>query len=82
MYNLPETVRESDLEKLSFAVQLAEGFYAASQVQQALPLSGMQVLQGMSPFTHNITTITQCWDQSNCLPREHERYPKRGPSGA
>ncbi len=33
VYNLPETVRESDVEKLSFAVQLAEGFYAASQVQ-------------------------------------------------
>ncbi|CAL5219282.1 g1085 [Coccomyxa viridis] len=31
VYNLPETVRESDVEKLSFAVQLAEGFYAASQ---------------------------------------------------
>ena len=32
IYNLPETVRESDVEKLSFAVQLAEGFYSASQV--------------------------------------------------
>ena len=32
VYNLPETVRESDVEKLSFAVQLAEGFYATSQV--------------------------------------------------
>ncbi len=31
VYNLPETVRESDVEKLSFAVQLAEGFYASSQ---------------------------------------------------
>jgi hypothetical protein len=31
VYNLPETVRESDVEKLSFAVQLAEGFYDASQ---------------------------------------------------
>ncbi|CAK0744999.1 hypothetical protein CVIRNUC_001589 [Coccomyxa viridis] len=31
VYNLPETVRESDVEKLSFAVQLADGFYATSQ---------------------------------------------------
>ncbi len=31
--NLPETVRESDIEKLSFAVQLAESFYADAQVQ-------------------------------------------------
>ena len=30
-YNLPETIRESDIEKLSFAVQLAEGFYADTQ---------------------------------------------------
>lgn len=32
VYNLPETVRESDIEKLSFAVELAEGFYADVQV--------------------------------------------------
>ncbi|KAK9834025.1 hypothetical protein WJX81_004222 [Elliptochloris bilobata] len=31
IYNLPETIRESDIEKLSFAVQLAEGFYADAQ---------------------------------------------------
>ena len=34
VYNLPETVRESDVEKLSFAVQLADGFYATSQVRE------------------------------------------------
>lgn len=39
VYNLPETVRESDVEKLSFAVQLAEGFYAASQVRPGSPLT-------------------------------------------
>lgn len=32
IYNLPETVRESDIEKLSFAVQLADGFYADAEV--------------------------------------------------
>lgn len=32
VYNLPETVRESDIQKLSFAVELAEGFYADVQV--------------------------------------------------
>lgn len=36
VYNLPETVRESDVEKLSFAVQLAEGFYASSQARPSL----------------------------------------------
>jgi len=34
-YNLPETVRESDIEKLSFAVQLAEGFYANTQARSS-----------------------------------------------
>ena len=34
IYNLPETVRESDIEKLSFAVQLAEGFYADATVRK------------------------------------------------
>eukprot|EP00887_Chlorella_sp_A99_P007143 scaffold2.g7143.t1 len=29
IYNLPESIRESDLEKLSFAVQLAAAFYSA-----------------------------------------------------
>ena len=33
IYNLPETVRESDIEKLSFAVELAEAFYADVKVQ-------------------------------------------------
>ena len=33
VYNLPETVRESDIQKLSFAVELAEGFYADAQVE-------------------------------------------------
>lgn len=33
VYNLPETVRESDIQKLSFAVDLAEGFYADVQVR-------------------------------------------------
>ncbi len=27
VYNLPETIRESDVAKLSFAVDLAQGFY-------------------------------------------------------
>ena len=37
VYNLPETVRESDIEKLSFAVQLAEGFYADAAVCVSVP---------------------------------------------
>lgn len=31
VYNLPETVRESDVEKLSFAVELADAFFSDSQ---------------------------------------------------
>lgn len=30
IYNLPETIRESDLEKLSFAAELAKAFYSTS----------------------------------------------------
>jgi hypothetical protein len=41
VYNLPETVRESDVEKLSFAVQLAEGFYANSQVHNLVLWPGI-----------------------------------------
>ena len=37
VYNLPETVRESDIQKLSFAVELAEGFYADVQVLIHIP---------------------------------------------
>lgn len=33
IYNLPEAIRESDIQKLSFAVDLAEGFYSQSQVR-------------------------------------------------
>ncbi|MCJ1422123.1 hypothetical protein MMC29_000002 [Sticta canariensis] len=33
IYNLPETVRESDIQKLSFAVQLADSFYAGAEVR-------------------------------------------------
>lgn len=33
IYNLPETIRESDVSKLSFAVDLAAGFYDNYQVR-------------------------------------------------
>ena len=33
VYNLPETVRESDVEKLSFAVELADAFFSDSQAR-------------------------------------------------
>ena len=32
VYNLPETVRESDVEKLSFSVELADALFSSSQV--------------------------------------------------
>ena len=34
IYNLPETVRESDIEKLSFAVELAQAFFADMKVRR------------------------------------------------
>ncbi|OAE18763.1 hypothetical protein AXG93_2396s1140 [Marchantia polymorpha subsp. ruderalis] len=37
IYNLPETVREADIGKLSFAVQLAEEFYGRYVPQISLP---------------------------------------------
>ena len=36
IYNLPEAIRESDIQKLSFAVDLAEGFYSQSQVSNKM----------------------------------------------
>ncbi|KAK9810969.1 hypothetical protein WJX73_001870 [Symbiochloris irregularis] len=45
IYNLPETVRESDIEKLSFAVQLADNFYShAEGVQRNAPLAPANML--------------------------------------
>ncbi|GIM13741.1 hypothetical protein Vretimale_16806, partial [Volvox reticuliferus] len=35
IYNLPETIRESDVAKLSFAVELARGFYDRSEQANA-----------------------------------------------
>lgn len=37
VYNLPETVRESDVEKLSFAVELADAFFSDAQVLGMCP---------------------------------------------
>lgn len=36
VYNLPETVRESDVEKLSFAVELADAFFSDPKVHSFL----------------------------------------------
>lgn len=33
IYNLPETIRESDIAKLSFAVELAQSFYEKFDVR-------------------------------------------------
>ncbi len=33
IYNLPETIRESDVAKLSFAVELAQGLYQSGEGQ-------------------------------------------------
>ena len=53
IYNLPETIRESDVSKLSFAVDLAQGFYDSSQVS-TLPANWRQQLNrcGASAWRH------------------------------
>ena len=60
MYNLPETVRESDVEKLSFAVQLAEGFYATSQVQKPPSVSLRSSNAALMQYSHHVV-------QTSCL---------------
>lgn len=35
LYNLPETIRQSDISKLSFAVDLAQGFYERFHVSES-----------------------------------------------
>lgn len=67
VYNLPETVRESDVEKLSFAVQLAEGFYATSQVRQRCSLTSAAAAACLSEdlmHTLDACTINTCGAQS------------------
>ena len=39
IYNLPETVRESDIEKLSFAVELAQAFFSDMKARNRAPAS-------------------------------------------
>lgn len=65
-YNLPETVRESDIEKLSFAVQLAEGFYADVQVRwvaappQVICRGSRPAECGVDPEVHNVAGTRTC----------------------
>ena len=49
IYNLPETVRESDIEKLSFAVQLADGFYANAEVTHPAPCQYFRACHAVQP---------------------------------
>lgn len=44
VYNLPETVRESDVQALSFAVQLADTFYNNAQAGRASPVEAANML--------------------------------------
>lgn len=50
VYNLPETVRESDIQKLSFAVELAEGFYADVQVHASFCAPGLALASASLPL--------------------------------
>ncbi|KAM1041940.1 hypothetical protein FF1_031103 [Malus domestica] len=43
VYNLPETIREADIARLSFAVELAEEFYGRSAVCSILVVIGQDV---------------------------------------
>ncbi|KAL8158865.1 hypothetical protein V2J09_000402 [Rumex salicifolius] len=45
IYNLPETVREADISRLSFAVELAEEFYGRDKM---LPLNLLSYYEGKS----------------------------------
>lgn len=44
VYNLPETVRESDVEKLSFSVELADALFSSSQGDKAAPVEPANML--------------------------------------
>lgn len=42
VYNLPETIRESDLERLSFAVELAKAFYGERDGAEEAGAGGLE----------------------------------------
>ncbi len=89
VYNLPETVRESDVEKLSFAVQLAEGFYASSQASAASTCYDGVLFCKMAPLivlpdrllltlfsrTGTITCKLITADPAHCLERNRLEMP-------
>ncbi len=60
-YNLPETIRESDIEKLSFAVQLAEGFYADTQACAFFDLQRQRVTLPMPIFLPPSDSASVSW---------------------
>ncbi|GIL50375.1 hypothetical protein Vafri_6610 [Volvox africanus] len=51
IYNLPETIRESDVAKLSFAVELARGFYDRSEQANTSDSGGWEVDDGSGDIT-------------------------------
>ena len=59
VYNLPETVRESDIQKLSFAVELAEGFYADVQVHAYFCAPGLALASSYPLFLLVIFVLAQ-----------------------
>lgn len=46
VYNLPESIRESDLEKLSFAVELSKAFYGSSSSSSLASSSAAAAAEG------------------------------------
>jgi hypothetical protein len=54
IYNLAEAVRESDIEKLSFAVELANAFFPSYAPQTALPRSWMCSPVGLHSFQYPV----------------------------
>ncbi|KAL4527503.1 hypothetical protein Ndes2526A_g08714 [Nannochloris sp. 'desiccata'] len=62
IYNLPESIRESDVEKLSFAAELAKAFYTSSSdsedgaARQDTPIRP-GIRQGLAAITGNSTAL-------------------------
>lgn len=55
IYNLPEAIRESDLEKLSFATELARAFFPATETNFELP-EGKDAFEGSNQGELPVTT--------------------------
>lgn len=69
IYNLPETIRGSDVSKLSFVVELAQGFYdqgnKVGQGEACISRPGAQVIACRLP--HHSIPSKHLTPQSRCV---------------